>query len=251
MAGKYDDLKKAELVELAESRGVDTDGNKAEIAKRLEASDAASADQPTEDLSDVTSEIDGGPDADAGTIDADDDADDPDAGPGDKDEDEDEEEGDDEDDGDEPEDAPEPEPEPAVAVPVGHQPVHEPVADDDLANQGRPPNKRGVQPWDKIKVEVLTGLRESASDLWEEGKEQIGFLGAIAEDIAKQTWLAKFGDVGQKRNAVTNLKHLSAQVRSRTALVKMHLIKQGDSLLLKVLQTTIRVAIGALVSAVV
>ncbi len=277
MPGTYDDLKKDALVELADSRGIDSSGNKAEIVNRLEAADeaAANADQPTEELGDVAEEIEGGPDAEAGTIDTadeddgeaapddgatedlpavdlDDEDDEPEDAP---DEDDEEDEEDDEDDEPEPEPTPEPEPEPAVAepelAPVGHQPVHAEVPESDLANQGRRPTQRGAKPWDKIKVEVLSGLRESAADLWKEGEEQLAFLGAIAEDIAKQTWLAKFGDHGQKRNAPTNLKHLAAQVKSRAASVKQHLVKQGDSLLLRVLQTTIRVAIGALVSAVI
>ena len=45
----YDSLKKAELVELAEKRGIDTSGTKADIAARLTTPESNDADVTTTD----------------------------------------------------------------------------------------------------------------------------------------------------------------------------------------------------------
>lgn len=266
--GAYDGLKRDELVALCEERGLPTDGVKAELIARLEATDVdlasgeaddvllgvdPSADDSTADDSDdpvesdaistdaeIADDLPGSMTDDATGAEMEDDA--PEAAESDA--------------------APEALEDrledvaaeaigsaatalagAALEVISGHE--HPALDPEDLANHGRAPNKRGVQPWDAMKVEILGQLRAGAQDVWQDG-EDLDWLAGVAEDWAKQKWRALNGDHLARRNATTNLRHLEAQVAGRVAQIRMRLAKGGDDILIEVLRVVLKAVIGAL-----
>ncbi len=195
----YTDLKKTELVEIAEERGLDASGTKADIIARLEGDDAA-----TDVEIDLDTEVE--------IEDADDSS-----------------------------STAEPAPAPAQSEPA-------PVADGDDPS----PVARESGPWNKLGRDIYDTFRDETKELWEDGAEDRKWLLSVAQRIAKQKYLAARAESNATRQMhETNLKHLYAQIEGETARKKMAFVKNGDSIFLKIVNTTIKTLAGALITAVI
>jgi hypothetical protein len=67
--------------------------------------------------------------------------------------------------------------------------------------------------WDSLKQPILDLLKSSVSDFVDTEKAEVqAFLAGKADQIAQQTWLSVNGTDDEKSEAVSNLRHLKAQV---------------------------------------
>jgi hypothetical protein len=135
-------------------------------------------------------------------------------------------------------------------TPAPVQPEPQPVADE---SDGDPtPVARESGAWDKLGRDVYDTFKDETKELWAEGKEDRAWLLSVSQRIAKQKYLAARAESNSIRNMhEVNLKHLYTQIEGETARKKMHFVKGGDSIFLKIVMTTIKTLAGALVTAVI
>jgi uncharacterized protein YfeS len=99
-------------------------------------------------------------------------------------------------------------------------------------------------PWDNLVGELLPLLKSSVSDFIDSEKAEVqDFLKAKAEQVAKQTWLSINGSNEEKSEAVSNLRHLKAQVVMEAASLEIVATTAAVKLLGKVFEVVTNFAL--------
>lgn len=99
-------------------------------------------------------------------------------------------------------------------------------------------------PWDKLADELLGTLKTSVSDFVDtEKQEVVDFLKQKSVEIAKQTWISLNGTDEERSEAVSNLRHLKAQVVGQAASIELVATTAAVKLLGKVFEVVVNFAL--------
>jgi CO dehydrogenase/acetyl-CoA synthase beta subunit len=117
------------------------------------------------------------------------------------------------------------------------------VEEDELEREF--PETIMSNPWDALKDEVSSLLRDEVKDFISETKpELMSFLKDKAETIAREKWAELKATTDDERElARSNLKHLRGQIGAEIARLQLASTERAGALLKKVLETTIGIVI--------
>lgn len=98
--------------------------------------------------------------------------------------------------------------------------------------------------WDNLASQLLPLLKNSVSDFIDAEKPGLeAFLKEKAEIIAKQTWISLNGSDEEKAEAISNLRHLKAQVIMEAASLEIVATTAAVKLLGKVFEVVTNFAL--------
>lgn len=98
--------------------------------------------------------------------------------------------------------------------------------------------------WDDLANQLLGTLKTSVSDFVDAEKPEVeAFLKEKAAQIAKQTWLSQSGTDEEKAEAISNLRHLKAQVIMQAASLEIVATTAAVKLLGKVFEVVTNFAL--------
>jgi uncharacterized protein YfeS len=98
--------------------------------------------------------------------------------------------------------------------------------------------------WDALADQLLVTLKSSVSDFIETEKPGLeDFLKQKAQHIAKMTWISLNGSDEEKAEAISNLRHLKAQVVMEAASLEIVATTAAVKLLGKVFEVVVNFAL--------